>query len=416
MRSPREWYQLVELIAQHLPELRPAQQRGLAWWVYGAILAQSACQNAVSTALVTRGRWQTIRQQLREWLYDGADRADRAAPCQTQVEIQGCFAPLLRWVLAWWQGSELALAIDATLHGDRVTALVISVLYRGCAIPVAWHILPANQPGAWLPAILALLERLAPAIRPRPEARPGLREATGEGELTVLVLADRGLWSPRLWGRLRQLGWHPLVRIQAHSSFQPTGQGRQVARLLVPGPGHAWVGTGLAFTRARRQAGTLLVVWAADQEQPWVLLSDLAPSAVGVCWYGLRVWIELGFRACKGVGWQWQHTRRTDPTRVARHWLVLAVATLCTLAVGTRAEDADWLGLPPARLRRAPPPRASSPHSPRPVPRVLSVFGRGRSWLQRQLLRGPLWRRLWLAPEPWPSPPATLAIRYHGVT
>ena len=71
----------------------------------------------------------------------------------------------------------------------------------------------------------------------------------------------------------------------------------------------------------------------------------------------------MGFRALKGVGWQWQHTRRTDPARVARHWLVLAVATLWVVAYGTRSEDAQTQGVPPARLRTPP---ALPPAGPRP--------------------------------------------------
>jgi hypothetical protein len=381
---------VLATLTERFPALRAAQRRGLAWWVCGTILARSGCQDAVVTALVPVGRWQTIRQHLREWLYDGNDRA---APCRTQLDVSLCFAPLLRWVLAWWRGRELALALDATLHGDRVTALVVSVLYRGCAIPVAWTILPANRPGAWMPAILHLLELLARAVPPT---------------MPVLVLADRGLWSPRLWTQVRRLGWHPLLRLQQTITFQPQGQGRQVARQLVPGPGHAWVGAGLAFCH-HRQAGTLLVVWEAEQAQPWVLLTDLAPAQVGVCWYGLRVWIELGFRALKGVGWHWERTRRCDPARVARHWLVLAVATLYALAYGTRAEDAAWVGVPPARVRTAPPPRP-------PRPRVVSVFHQGLSWLGHQFGRGRLWRCLWLAPEPWPTPPLALQIAYHAVT
>ena len=51
MRLPREAYAIQEAIATHLPHLRPAQRRGLAWWVYGTILAGSACQGAVLTAL-----------------------------------------------------------------------------------------------------------------------------------------------------------------------------------------------------------------------------------------------------------------------------------------------------------------------------------------------------------------------------
>ena len=66
---------------------------------------------------------------------------------------------------------------------------------------------------------------------------------------------------------------------------------------------------------------------AEGQTAPWVLLTDLAPAAVGVVWYGLRVWIELGFKVLKSMGWQWQQTQRDECERVARHWLVLALAT-----------------------------------------------------------------------------------------
>ena len=393
MRYPTEWYQMEATIAQRLPCLRPAQQRGLTWWVYGMILAHSVCQNAVIAALLTVGSWHGLRQYLREWVYDGAHKA---APCQTEVDVVACFPLLLRWVLGWWQGRDLALAVDATARGDAVVALVVSVVYRGSAIPVAWEILPANQPGAWMSPLLRLLRVLRPAV---------------PATMRVLVLADQGLWSPRLWKRIRDLGWHPLLRVHDTTLFQPQRMRRQPARDLVAGPGHAWVGAGVAFKqRPVRRAATLVVVWDTDQEEPWVLLTDLSPQRIGICWYGLRVWIELGFRALKGVGWQWQQTRRNNPTRVARSWLLLAVATLWVLATGTRAEDAQRCGVPPPRLRTHPtvlPPSA--------VRRTVSVFLLGITWLRYQLHHSHLWRTLWLAPEPWPAAPPGLCLVVHHV-
>jgi len=267
----------------------------------------------------------------------------------------------------------------------------VAVLYRGGAIPVAWHVLPANRPGAWIDPILTLLERLAPAV---------------PAGWTVLVLTDRGLWSRRLWDGIRALRWHPLMRVRREATFAPLGRRRRRADTLIPGPGHAWVGAGTAFKhRDVRRPGTLLVVWGAEQEEPWLVLTDLAPGAVGVCWYGLRTWVELGFRALKGVGWRWERTRRTDPDRVARHWLVLAVATLWTLATGTRAEDADRAGVAPANLRT--PPASPAP----PARRPLSVFQRGLAWLRWQLVRQRrLWARRWLLPEHWPTPPPGLVV------
>ncbi len=83
MRLPRECYQMQQVIETHLPHLSRPQLTGLVLWVCGAILAGSACQNAVASALSPGGRWNSLRQYLREWLYDGSDRV---RPCRTQLE------------------------------------------------------------------------------------------------------------------------------------------------------------------------------------------------------------------------------------------------------------------------------------------------------------------------------------------
>src|SRR5689334_1722932 len=227
MHVPPQLDPIERALAERLPHLRGPQRRGLALWVLGAVLAQSACEAAVLAALLPWAPYHALRQRLREWLRDGVEKR---VPCARQVEVEACFAPLLRWVLGWWRGRELALAVDATAHRDDVVALVVSVLYRGSAIPVAWAVLPGNVPGAWMGPILRLLRRLRPAV---------------PAGWTVLVLADRGLWSPRLWKRVRDLGWHPLLRIQRRTTIAPDGGERRPAGALV-GPGGAWVGRGRA--------------------------------------------------------------------------------------------------------------------------------------------------------------------------
>src|SRR3954452_19477050 len=163
MHVPPQLDPMERALAERLPHLRGPQRRGLALWVLGAVLAQSACQAAVLAALLPWAPYHALRQRLREWLLDGADKA---VPCAAQVDVERCFAPLLRWVLGWWQGRELALAVDATAHREDVVALVVSVLHRGSAIPVAWAVLPGNVPGARLGAIRRLLRRLRPGVPP----------------------------------------------------------------------------------------------------------------------------------------------------------------------------------------------------------------------------------------------------------
>jgi len=59
------------------------------------------------------------------------------------------------------------LALDATTLKKRFTVLVISVVYRGCAIPVAWKVVGAEQKGAWEPHWMKLLEKLTDRVPER---------------------------------------------------------------------------------------------------------------------------------------------------------------------------------------------------------------------------------------------------------
>jgi len=65
MRAHSPYYQMHRTLLDHFPHLRPAHAHGLALWVYGAVLAQSACESAVLAALAPLGKRETTRQRLR---------------------------------------------------------------------------------------------------------------------------------------------------------------------------------------------------------------------------------------------------------------------------------------------------------------------------------------------------------------
>jgi hypothetical protein len=324
MAHPEGLSQWTETVTRELPVLSTAQARVLALWSYGMVHTRScACPTIAAFLGLLLGKgYHALRQCLREWCYDAEDKCglNRQA-----VTVPICFAPLLGWVLRHWSGKRLALALDATTLGDRFVVLTISVVYRGCAIPVAWKVLPAQEKHAWRKEWLVLLRLLRPAVPPGWE---------------VLVLADRGLYARWLFGRIRRVGWHPFLRINRGGTFQPAGQGRCPLGILVPRVGTAWAGRGIAFQGAdRRLACTLVACWEAGYRDPWLVLTDLAPDACQVQWYGVRTWIEQGFRCTKRGGWQWQQTRMTAPARAERLWLALAVATFWVISIGDAAEQ-----------------------------------------------------------------------------
>lgn len=391
-------YAWLEALASAFSNLSLAQVRGLAWFSFGVVLARSCSLAAVTAQLadLLRHKRDTVKQRLAEWYKEASAKAGSH---RRQVDVRACFSPLLRWVLRDWPSRRLALALDATTLGQRFVTLAVSVLYRGCAVPVAWKILPALAKHPWKGEWLGLLREF------RRQLPAGW---------TVVVLTDRGLYAKWLFQAIQRQGWHPFMRINTMGSFRPTGEKqRRELRSFVPPEGGQWKGAGEAFKDApRRLRCTLLARWDSGYADPWLVLTDLPAEQAEVCWYGLRAWIEQGFKRLKSGGWDWHKTRMTDPGRAERLWLVLAVATWWCLRVGGEAEAEE--AVPVETVGPLPESSAQEPARPRPCAaaaergqrepaREVSVFVRGQIAIINTLIRDGRLRLGQTLPEPWPT-------------
>ena len=391
-------YAWLEALASAFTNLSPAQVRGLAWFSFGVVLARSCSLAAVTAQLadLLRQKRDTVKQRLAEWYKEASAKAGSH---RRQIDVRTCFSPLLRWVLKDWPSRRLALALDATTLGQRFVTLAVSVLYRGCAVPVAWKILPALAKHPWKGEWLGLLREF------RRQLPVGW---------TVVVLTDRGLYAKWLFQAIQRQDWHPFMRINTTGSFRPAGdKQRRELRSFVPPEGGQWKGAGEAFKDApRRLRCTLLARWDSGYADPWLVLTDLPGEQAEVCWYGLRAWIEQGFKRLKSGGWDWHKTRMTDPARAERLWLVLAVATWWCLRVGGEAEAEG--AVPVETVGPLPESAATGPARPRPgaaatergrrePAREVSVFVRGQIAIINTLIRDGELRLGQTLPEPWPT-------------
>jgi hypothetical protein len=402
------WTAELEGVFGHLSK---PQVKVLAEYSLGMVLAGRCGLSCVALALTQwlGQKFDAVRERLRDWYCQGPDKSGHS---RRDLDVASCFAPLLAWVLRGWSGDDLAIALDATTLGERFVVLAISVVYRSCAIPVAWVVLPAVAKGAWKPHWIGLLERFKAVVPPH---------------LRVIVLADRGLYARWLFKAIAALGWHPFLRINTHNAdFKPEG-GAEYLPLdsLLHGVGGSYSGRGTMFRSPQARLDcTLLAAWGEGYEQGWFVLSDLSPDQSSVAWYGLRGWIERGFKHAKSGGWNWQQTRMNDPDRASRQWLAMAVAAVLLMRQGAAAEIQTPPSHPlpqPGQAHDPPADKPASAHAQTSQPatplgklptsspvnarprRILSVFRAGLLIVQSALLANLPLRHDRFIPEPWPQ-------------
>jgi len=316
-RTPTERL-LQQQIQTRFPRLSRHWRRALARWVLGARLAGSAKRPALAHARATAGiaRAATLADAWDAWIAAPAHRIDTADPPAAGA-AGGPSAGVRRR-----PAPRDSRALDRRTAGART----------GCRPSARCHRSGAHE---------RPLAGRRPAGRhpPEPPARggglggaahqPGAGEPPWERMLRwarsalpldqqVRVLADQGVGRPRRWPAIRSQQFHPIMRGRTTSPVAPTGQAPLPVLRLAPGPGHGWVGVGVAFKHApKRIAGTRAVARGAGHAEPWAPRGERPAAQVDAAGSALRRWDAAGFRQRKSMGWDWQRGQVTDPDAVA---------------------------------------------------------------------------------------------------
>ena len=140
MARPMGLLQWSQTVSIYLPHLSQPHRTGLALWSCGIVLAQSCGLTTVAACLASLlGKGEaTVREQLRDWYRDGAHKSGaKRGHKRRRLEGSACFAPWLRWVVAWSDPPcrHLALAMDASPWGQRFPVLSSVWSFAGVRAP-----------------------------------------------------------------------------------------------------------------------------------------------------------------------------------------------------------------------------------------------------------------------------------------
>jgi hypothetical protein len=211
------------------------------------------------------------------------------------------YADVLLQHLAW---QTVVLVMDGSGVGRGCTALMIHVVYKGRALPLAWRVRQAPKghfPEDLHIALVELVRELIPA---------GTK---------VVFLGDGEFDGIKLQETMHEAGWEYACRTSPGNTATWEAETFHVAELgACLKPGRLIELKEVAVTRAAYGPVMLLCCWAQGHAEPLYLVSNMSSAEEAIDYYQKRFRIETFFSDQKSRGFNIHKSHLTDPQRLSR--------------------------------------------------------------------------------------------------
>jgi hypothetical protein len=307
------WQAWEETIGAVVPWAGVWQRRALALFSLGVASAQHCGLARVAAVVPGLAAVPSITRRFERFLASG------------RVDVRAARDAVAATVLEQARGQTVWLALDETHQGRTATGarlgmLALRLVYRERALPLAWVCYRPGAASASFPILIGrLMDEVAAALPP---------------DTRVVLMTDRGLSWPSLLDHCRRVGWSFLCRVQGSTRVELADGTIGPIRDRAARPGTRWQGRGRAFLKAGWRAVNVVAVWRRGDKEPWLLVTDLAPTWVRCAQYRHRMDLEESFRDDKSSGFHWDASRVRDPDHMDRLLLVLQLAACFVLIQG----------------------------------------------------------------------------------
>ena len=238
------------------------------------------------------------------------------------------FVPYAQVLLAHLALQTLVLIMDGSVVGRGCVALMMHVVYKGRALPLAWQVRKGKKGHFPEDLHIALVKQVQTLI------------PLGA---SVVVLGDGEFDGTTLQHTLQNAHWSYVVRTGRHITVRWDGErfrGETVAACIKPGTLVAL--TDVHVTAAAYGPVMLLCGWAKGYQEPLHLITNI-PSADEACrLYAKRFRIETFFSDQKSRGFHLHKSHLADPTRLARLLMAACLAYIWIIYLGALCEQDGW--------------------------------------------------------------------------
>jgi Transposase DDE domain len=225
----------------------------------------------------------------------------------------------------------VVLIIDGSVVGRGCVALMMHVVYKGRALPLAWQVRKGKK--GHFPADLHIaLVKQVPKLIPL--------------GASVVLLGDGEFDGTALQQTLQDAHWSSVVRTGSNITVMWDGEHfrcETVAACIKPGTLVEL--REVRVTDAAYGPVMLLCCWAKGYKEPLHLIPKMASADEACCLYAKRFRIETFFSDQKSRGFHLHKSPLSDSTRLARLLMAACLASIWIIYLGALCEQDGWISI-----------------------------------------------------------------------
>jgi len=236
------------------------------------------------------------------------------------ITEEGYFLPYATLLLRHLALQMLVLVIDGSVVGRGGVALMMHVVSKGRALPLAWLVRQGSKGHFPEDLHIAVVEQVQKLIAPGTQ---------------VVVLGDGEFDGIRLQHTLQKAGWSYVCRTGSHVTASWDGA---AFRLDTVGwwskPGTLVAFPAASVTREAYGPILLLCCWAKGYKEPLYLVSNMDSAEEACHLYAKRFRIETFFSDQKSRGFHLHKSHMTDHKRLSRLLIAACLAYIWIVYLG----------------------------------------------------------------------------------
>jgi len=315
----KQWYpgEPSGRLAQHLTSL--------AAFISGIVGSKSSQLPSIATKVPDRAKPDSRVKRLSRWLDNDA------------ILEEVYFLPYAEMLLNQLALETLVLVMDGSGVGRGCCALMMHVIYKGRALPLAWRV--RQCPKGHFPEDLhiALVELVSHLI---PEGTK------------VVFLGDGEFDGIKLQETMHEAGWWYACRTSKGNTATWEDETFYVEELgACIKPGRLIELKEVALTREAYGPVMLLCCWAQGHAEPLYLVSNMSSAEEAIDYYKKRFRIETFFSDQKSRGFNIQKSHLTDPQRLSRLLIASCLAYIWLVYLGSLCQKDGWQSIIHRRKR-----------------------------------------------------------------